>query len=48
MVLSTPRNDAFLMEAAVKQVRTTRHRWLIACDANMCPEDVKKKPLVSE
>ena len=32
----TPRNEA-LMEAVVKQVRTTRHPWLIACDAhNIC------------
>ena len=30
------------LEAVVKQVRTTRHPWLIACDANMCPEDFKK------
>ena len=36
----TPRNEA-LMEAVVKQVRTTRHPWLTACDANMCPEDFK-------
>ena len=39
----TPRNEA-LMEAVDKQVRTTRHPWLIACDANMCPEDFKKSP----
>ena len=37
----TPRNEA-LMEAIVKQVRATRHPWLIACDANMFPEDFKK------
>ena len=30
------------MEAVVKQARTTRHAWLIACDANMCPEDFEK------
>ena len=30
------------MEAAVKQVRTTRHPWLTAYDANTCPEDFKK------
>ena len=37
----TPRNEA-LMEAVAKQVRTTRHPWLTACDANMCPEDFKE------
>ena len=37
----TPRNEA-LMEAVVKQMRTTTLSWLIACDANMCPEDFKK------
>ena len=26
----------------MKHVRTNRHSWLIACDANMCPEDSKK------
>ena len=36
-----PRNEA-LMEAVVKQARTTWHSWLIACDANVCPEDFKK------
>ena len=30
----TPRNEA-LMEAVLKQARTTRHPWLIVCDANM-------------
>ena len=34
----TPRNEA-LLEAVPKQARPTRHPWLIACDANMCPED---------
>ena len=34
----TPRNEA-LLEAVLKQARTTRHQWLIAYDANMCPED---------
>ena len=37
----TPRNEA-LLEAVLKQARTTRHPWLIACDANMCPEDFAK------
>ena len=37
----TPRNEAPL-EAALKQARTTRHPWLIASDANMCPEDFEK------
>ena len=26
----------------MKHVRTSRHSWFIACDANMCPEDCKK------
>ena len=30
------------MEAVVKQVRSTKRPWLIACDANICPEDFKK------
>ena len=30
------------MEGIVKQVRTTRHRVVKTCDANMCPEDFKK------
>ena len=37
----TPRNEA-LMEIVVKHLRTSWHPWLIACDANMCPEDSKK------
>ena len=37
----TVRNEA-LLEAVLKQARTTRHPWLIACDANMCPEDFEK------
>ena len=37
----TVRNEAPL-EAVLKQARTTRHTWLIACDANMCPEDFEK------
>ena len=37
----TPRSEA-LLEAVLKQTRTTGHAWLIACDANMCPEDFKK------
>ena len=37
----TPRNEAAL-EAVVKQASTTRHPWLVACDANMCPEDFEK------
>ena len=31
-----------MLEAVLKQARTTRHPWLIACDANMCPEDFEK------
>ena len=34
-------NEA-LMEAVVKQARTTRHPWLVACHANMNPEDFRK------
>ena len=30
------------MEAVVKQARTSRHPCLIACDADMCPEDFEK------
>ena len=37
----TPRHEA-LFEAVVKQVKTTKHPWLTACDANMCPEDFEK------
>ena len=37
----TPRNEA-LLEAVVKQARVTRHPWLIAFDANMCPEDFER------
>ena len=37
----TPRNEA-LLEAVLKQARTTRHPWTIARDANMCPEDSEK------
>ena len=33
----TPRNGA-LMEAVVKQARTTRHPWLVACDTNIDPD----------
>ena len=38
----TSRHEA-LLEAVVKQVRATRHPWLIACDANMRPEDFETK-----
>ena len=41
----TPRNEA-LFGAVVKQAKVTRHPWLVACDANMCPKDLEKKPLV--
>ena len=36
-----PRNEA-LLEAVLKQASTTRHPWLTACEANMCPEDFEK------
>ena len=37
----TPRNEA-LLEALMKQATVTRHQWLVACDANMCPDDSEK------
>ena len=30
------------MEAVVKQDKTTKYPWLVACDANINPEDLKK------
>ena len=38
----TPRNEA-LMEAVVKQARTARHPRLLACVANMNPEDFQEE-----
>ena len=38
----TPRNEA-LLEAVLKRTRTTKHPWLIACDANMSTEGFEKK-----
>ena len=35
------RNEAPL-EAVLKRTRTSKHPWLIACDANMDPEDFEK------
>ena len=35
------RNEA-LLEAVLKRTRTTKHPWLIACHANMSPEDFEK------
>ena len=35
------RNEA-LLEAVLKRTRTTKHPWLIACGANMSPEDFEK------
>ena len=40
-------NEA-LMEAVVMQARITRHPWLVACDANTDPEDVKKSLLYED
>ena len=37
----TPRNEAVL-EAVLKQANTIRLPWLVACDANVCPEDFEK------
>ena len=36
-----PRNDA-VRAAVLKRARTTKHPWLIACDANMSPQDFEK------
>ena len=36
-----PRNEA-LLEAVVKEARTTKHQWLTACDANMSPKDFEE------
>ena len=33
-----------MLEAVLKQAKTTRHPWWVACDANMCPEDFEKEP----
>ena len=38
----TPRHEA-LLEAVVRQAEVTRHPWLVACDANMCPEDFENR-----
>ena len=35
------RNEA-LLEGILRRTRTTKHPWLIACDANMSPEDFEK------
>ena len=37
----TQRNEA-LFEAVVRHANVTRHPWLAACDANMCPEEFEK------
>ena len=37
----TPKKEA-LLEAVLMQARTTKHPWLVACDANMCPDDFDK------
>ena len=37
----TPKDEA-LLEAVVKQAKVTKHPWLVAGDANMCPEDFEK------
>ena len=37
----SPRNEAIL-EAVLKRARTTTQPWLIACDADMSPEDFDK------
>ena len=30
------------METVVKHASSTKHPWLMACDANMCPADFEK------
>ena len=37
----TQRNET-LLEAVVMQAKVTRHPWLVAFDANMCPGDFEK------
>ena len=37
----TSRNEA-LLEAVLKRARTAEHPWLIACDADMSPEDFER------
>ena len=37
----TPRQEA-LMVVVVKQARTTKHLWLVACDATMDPTDIER------
>ena len=37
----TPRNEA-IVGAVLKRVRTTKHPWLIVCDANMSVEEFEK------
>ena len=43
----SPRNEAIL-EAVLKRAKATQHPCLIACDANMSPENFEKSLLVSE
>ena len=43
----SPRNEAIL-EAVLKRARTTKHPWLMTCDANMSARRISRKPLVSE
>ena len=37
----TARNEAIL-EAVLKRARATKHPWLVACDADLCPVDFEK------
>ena len=41
--LAFRRWDAEARGAVVKQARTTRHLWLVACDATMDPEDFNRR-----
>ena len=38
----TPKNEA-LLEAVLKQAKTTRHPWLMACDANVRVQKILKR-----
>ena len=38
----SPRTDV-LLEKVVKQAKTTKHPWLIACDANMNATNIEKR-----
>ena len=37
-----PRDMKLFLEAVLKRARATKHPWLVACDANMCPVECEK------